>query len=219
MKWFVGVLALTLAAFAAHQARAADCPDHCSEERIAYFAGIECYGPETISHDACNRLVWLLMREMNRRKIPCEHPGAWIDNQSMLARVNCVAGGEPANLKLAPTAYGMGLVSDQGGPRVMTFAPITSPAMWSQWLAKARGAATPTDEDFNPYQHMLTTMGPVLMESIQSVGHVCDRIEAIAMNDAPAVKYYHVTCNGSLRYTVGVSPTRTLVWAGDLSGY
>jgi hypothetical protein len=126
---------------------------------------------------------------------------------------------EPSNLKLVPTAYGMGLVSYQDGPRVMTFAPITSPAMWSQWLAKARGTATPTDEELNPYQHMLTTMGPVLMESIQSVGHVCDRTEAIALNDALAVKYYHVTCNGSLRYTVGVGPTRTLVLAGDLSGY
>ncbi len=225
MNRLIGALVLTFAVFGVRQAGATDCPNHCTEDRIDYFAHIECYGPEAVSHDACNRMVALLIDEMSRRNIPCEHPSVWLDNQSGLARVNCATGGAPPNLKLISTAYGMGVIHSPDGLRVMTFGQITDDAMWSQWLAKARhgpvlGTASGAglEDEENPYKRMLRTMSPVLMESIQSVGHVCDSVDAIALNDAlPGLKYYHVTCNSySLRYTVGVSPKRTLVWPGDI---
>lgn len=130
-------LILILAAVVVRQAGAAECPDHCTEDRIAYFAGIECYGPNAIDHQACNQMVWLLMRQLAARNIDCEHPSVWVDNQSTLTRVDCVAG-EPPPTKLTATAYGLGLGTSPDGVRVVSFAKITSDDMWTKWLASAR---------------------------------------------------------------------------------
>lgn len=69
MKRLIGFVVLALALFAARQAGAATCPDHCTEERIAYFDGmspvqmlIESRGPRLVAaiHSIgyiCDRVV------------------------------------------------------------------------------------------------------------------------------------------------------------------
>lgn len=130
-------LILILSVFALQQVGASECPDHCTEDRIAYFADIECYGPKAIDHATCNKMVWFLMRQLADRHIDCEHPSVWMDSQSMLTRINCVTDAPPSP-RLIASAYGLGLGTYPGGVRVVSFAEITNDAMWEKWLASAR---------------------------------------------------------------------------------
>src|SRR5208337_280280 len=75
-----------------------------------------------------------------------------------------------------------------------------------------------TDTDFNPYAALMKK-APLFVEAIRSVGHVCDRVDTVYLDNMPGVDYYHVTCMGQLRYTIGVSKARVVVWAGNFTNY
>jgi hypothetical protein len=75
-----------------------------------------------------------------------------------------------------------------------------------------------SDAELSPAAEMMANAS-LFAEAIQSVGHVCDRVEAVYRDDAPGINYYHVTCTGQLRYTVGVSKARVVVWAGNFTNY
>lgn len=79
------------------------------------------------------------------------------------------------------------------------------------------GARQCTDAELNP-QAALMAKAPLFIEAIRSVGHVCDRVTRVYLSNAPGIDYYHVTCDGELHYTIGVSAKRVVVWAGVFNG-
>lgn len=75
-----------------------------------------------------------------------------------------------------------------------------------------------TDAELNP-QAALKAKSALLAKAIRSVGHVCDRVTSVYLDNMPGIAYYHVTCDGRLQYTIGVSAKRTVVWAGNFTDY
>jgi hypothetical protein len=140
---------------------AAECPNHCSEERIAAYAALtdaqaaaqvaseqvtfdSCAMPEGHdSLDLCAAEMKLALTAVFQRGITCQHPILWTDTQSTLWRVTCVNDAPGKPLELASTSYGLGLqrIPSLGEIRVVTFEKITGDAVWAQWLNNARVSA------------------------------------------------------------------------------